>query len=112
MTQDNTKEDNTQCEIINTVLEQKWLEPKWSRAGAQETCSHDENKAGWEREVEAEWQGGKVQEDGQHCTPEGDPLLGWKHGVRAKGTQGVKEVGRQLRVPCDEPRFEEPRVER
>ena len=39
-----------------------------SRAGAQETCSHDESKAGQEREVEAEKQSGKVQGDGQHCT--------------------------------------------
>ena len=49
---------------------------------------------------------------GQHCTTGGEPLLGWKHEVRVKGAQGVKEVGRQLRVPCDEPRFEENRVER
>ena len=37
-------------------------------------------------------------------------------GVEARregeGGAGVKEVERQLRVPCDEPRFEEPRVER
>ena len=26
----------------------------WSRAGAQETCTHDESRAGQEREVEAE----------------------------------------------------------
>ena len=53
-----------------------------------------------------------MQGDGQHCTAEGEPPLGWKYGVRVKGAPGVKEVGKQLRVPCDEPRFEEPRVER
>ena len=42
----------------------------------------------------------------------GEALLGWKHGVRVKGAQGVKEVERQLREPCDEPLFEEPRVGR
>ena len=41
-----------------------------------------------------------------------EPLSGWKHVVRVKGAPGVKEVQRQLREPCDEPRFEEPRVER
>ena len=62
--------------------------------------------------MEAELQSGKVQGDGQHCTPGGEPLSGWKHGARVKGVPGVKEVERQLLVPCDEPRFEEPRVER
>ena len=33
----------------------------WSRAEAQETCSHDGSNAGQEREVEAEQQSGKVQ---------------------------------------------------
>ena len=33
----------------------------WSRAGAQEKCSHDESKAGLEREVGAEKHGGRVQ---------------------------------------------------
>ena len=28
------------------------------------------------------------------------------------GVPGEKEVERQLRVPCDEPQFEEPRVEK
>ena len=68
---------------------------QWSRAEARETCSHDESKVGWEREVEAERQGGKLKGDGQHCTPGGEPLLGWKHGVRLKGAQDVKEVERQ-----------------
>ena len=71
----------------------------WSRAGVQEKCSHDVNKAGWEREVEAEWQGGREQEDDQHCTTGGEPLSVWKHGVRVKGAPGVKEVERQLHVP-------------
>ena len=82
----------------------------WSRAGVQKKCSHDEHKAGWEREVEAEWQGGREQEDDQHCTTGGGPLSMWKHGVREKGALGEKEVERQLHVPCGEPRFEEPRV--
>ena len=84
----------------------------WSRAGAQEKCSHDENKAGWEREVEAEKQGGKVQGDDQHWTTGGEPLSVWKHRARVKGALREKEVGRQLRVPFDEPQFEEPRVEK
>ena len=50
--------------------------------------------------------------DGQHCTTGGEPLSGWKHGVRVKRAPGVKEVERQLRVPCDGLWFEEPRVER
>ena len=45
----------------------------WSRAGAQEKCSHDESKAGWEREVEAEKQGGRVQGDDQHWTTRVSP---------------------------------------
>ena len=32
--------------------------------------------------------------------------------MRVKEAQGVKEVERKLREPCDEPRFEGPRVER
>ena len=55
---------------------------------------------------------GEVKGDGQHCSPEGEPPSGWKHGVTVKGAQGVKEVEGQLRGPCDGPRFEEPRVER
>ena len=50
--------------------------------------------------------------DGQHCTPGVEPLLGWKLGVREKGALGEKEVERQLRVPRDEPRVEDFRVER
>ena len=82
----------------------------WSRAGVQEKCSHDESKAGWEKEVEALWQSGKVQGDGQHCTTGGGPLSVWKHGVTEKGALGEREVERQLHVPCGEPRFEGPQV--
>ena len=39
-----------------------------------------------------------------------EPLSVWKHGVREKGALGEKEVERQLHVPCDEPRFEEPEL--
>ena len=84
----------------------------WSRVGARETCSHDGSKAGEKREVEAEQQSAKVQGDDQHCSPGSEPLLGWKHEVWVKGAKGVKERERQLREPCDEPRFEDPRVER
>ena len=98
-------EDTCDCDSVSHSI-------PWSRAGAQEKCSHDENKAGWEREVEAEWQGGKVQGDDQHCTTGGGPLSVWKHGVREKGALGEKEVERQLHVPCGEPRFEEPQVEK
>ena len=59
----------------------------WSRAEAQETCSHDGIKAGQEREVEAEQQSGKV-----HCTTGGEPLLEWKHGVKVKGREGGGEA--------------------
>ena len=62
--------------------------------------------------MEAEKQGGRVQGDDQHCTIGCEPLSVWKHGVREKGALGEKEVERQLHVPCDEPRFEEPRVEK
>ena len=57
----------------------------WSRAGAQETCSHDESKAGQERGEEAKEQSGKVQGGGQHCTTGGEPLSEWK---RVKGGDG------------------------
>ena len=33
------------------------------RGHMEEKCSHDESKAGWEREVEAEKQGGRVLDD-------------------------------------------------
>ena len=57
----------------------------WSRAGAQEKCSHDENKnRGWEREVEAEKQGGRVQGDNQHCTTGGEPQSGGEAAARAR----------------------------
>ena len=62
----------------------------WSRTGVQAKCNHDENKAGWEREVE--WQG-EVQGDGQHCTTGGGPLSVWKHGVREKGGAGREGGG-------------------
>ena len=65
---------------------------------------------GWEKEVEALWQSGKVQGDGQHCTTGGGPLSVWKHGVTEKGVLGEREVERQLHVPCGEPRFEGPQV--
>ena len=83
----------------------------WSRAGAQEKCSHDESVAEWESEVEVEKQGGREQGGDQHRTTGGELPSVWKHGVREKGALGEKEVEKQLHVPCDEPRFEEPRVE-
>ena len=48
--------------------------------------------------MEAEWQGGREQEDG--CTNGGEPPSVWKRGVREKGALGEKEVERQLHVPC------------
>ena len=82
----------------------------WSRARVQEKYSHDESKAGREREVGAQWQSGKVQEDGQHCTTGGGPQSVWKHGVREEVALGEMEVERQLHVPCGEPQFEGPQV--
>ena len=84
----------------------------WSIVWAQETCNHDGSKAGQERGGgggAAEWEVAGRWPALHHW---GEPLLGWKYGVRVKGVPGVKEVERQLRVPCVEPRFEEPRVEK
>ena len=69
-------------------------------------------KAGREREVEAQWQSGKVQGDGQHCRTGVGPQSVWKHGVREKVALGEMEVERQLHVPCGEPQFEGPQVAR
>ena len=66
---------------------------------AATTGAKSARRGRWRRSGKGE----KVKGDGQHCTPGGEPLLGWKHGVRVKGAQGVKEVERQLREPCDEP---------
>ena len=82
----------------------------WSRAGARETCSHDGNTTGQEREVEAVRQGEKVKGDGQHCTPKGEPQSGWKHGVWVKAAQGVRGVEWQRHEPCDGPHLAEHRV--
>ena len=81
----------------------------WSRAGARETCSHDGNTTGQEREVEAVRQGEKAKGDGQHCTPK-EPQSGWKHGVWVKAAQGVRGVEWQRHGPCDGPHLAEPRV--
>ena len=62
--------------------------------------------------MEAEQQGGRVQGDDQRCTTGDEPLSVWKHEVREKGAPGEKEVEKQLRVQCDEPQFEEARVEK
>ena len=63
------------------------------RAEARETCSHDGSKVGWEREVEAERQGGRVTGDGQHCSPGSEPPSGWKHREWVKGAQGREGGG-------------------
>ena len=55
----------------------------------QEKCSYDESKAGWEKEVEALWQRGKVQGDGQHCTTGGGPFVE----ARGDGEEGVGREG-------------------
>ena len=114
-------------EQVERNQQEGWAEEQ--KGGAEDTWDCDRHSNPWNRaegtgdvqprreqnrrgEVEAEQQSGKVQGDGQHWTTGGEPLLGWKHGEKVNWASGVKEMGRQLRVPCDEPRFEQPRVER
>ena len=78
----------------------------WRRSAAT-TRAKPHGRGRWRRKSRVGGQG-----DDRHWTTGGEPLSVWKHGVREKEALGEKEVERQLHVPCDEPRFEEPRVEK